>query len=165
LFGIFKFNARRSPYWLHESQIINRRIEKHLQRANITKQEHNRKELKYHDMGNLTETNYYDIPGVPQITTNFTKPNRYKTPQRRFADNAARRRKCAEFANRTTESLVNCYRTTLRYNLEGSHPDTHRHGNLTSYIIKDAYTYVLPQPPSFKIYSVNMIIYVIGSLI
>jgi hypothetical protein len=72
-------------------------------------------------MGNLTEKNYHDRPGVPQITTNFTKPNQYKMSQRSFADNDTRWRECIRFATKTTERLVNFYRTTRCCPLEGSH--------------------------------------------
>jgi hypothetical protein len=38
---------------------------------------------------------------------------------------------------RTSETLVNFYRTTRRYNPEDSHLPTHRRENLKSYWLKD----------------------------
>jgi hypothetical protein len=40
-------------------------------------------------------------------------------------------------AARTSETLVNFYQTTRRYNPEDSHLRTHRRENLKSYLIKD----------------------------
>jgi hypothetical protein len=38
-------------------------------------------------------------------------------------------------AARTSETLVNCYQTTRRYNPEDSHLHTHRRDNLKSYLV------------------------------
>jgi hypothetical protein len=38
-------------------------------------------------------------------------------------------------AERTSETLVNFYKTTRRYNPEESHLRTHRHENLKSYLL------------------------------
>jgi hypothetical protein len=43
-------------------------------------------------------------------------------------------------AARTSETLVNFYQTTLRYNAEDSHLRTHRRENLKSYDLKELIT-------------------------
>jgi hypothetical protein len=43
-------------------------------------------------------------------------------------------------AARTSETLVNFYQTTRRYNPEDSHLHTHRRENLKSYLKKSVYS-------------------------
>jgi hypothetical protein len=45
-------------------------------------------------------------------------------------------------AARTSETLVNFYQTTQRYNPEDSHLCTHRHENLKSYLVKMVFMYI-----------------------
>jgi hypothetical protein len=84
--------------------------------------------------------------------------------RRIFADNATRLHERTKFSVSTSDTLVNFCQTTRRYNLQGSHFHTRRRENLKPYIMNDEYMYIISEPHSFKIYSVNVVINVINNL-
>jgi hypothetical protein len=98
--------------------------------------------------------NHHYCPGVPQITTDFTKTNGYKP------------RKCHQTVRmykiciRTSETVVNY---TV---LQGRKcPSAQSGRDVRSYITKDVCKCVPSESPSFKIHSLNTIIYEINNLV